>query len=233
MIECTGITKRFGDRVVLDQLSLTAGRGEVVALLGGNGAGKTTLLRILAGRLLADSGSARIDGIDPGRDPRRLAGTIGAVLSQPSAWYLRLDALQNLELFGVAQGLTAPAARSAATSQLDAAGLSEHARRAVGTYSQGMRARLAIARALLADPAVLLLDEPTAGVDATAAAALIDHLRAHRAARTVIMATHSLEETAAVADRAALLDRGKLVALLPVPDDALDLTDAVEAARCA
>ncbi|MBJ7470246.1 MAG: ABC transporter ATP-binding protein [Solirubrobacteraceae bacterium] len=217
MIACDQLVKRFPGRDALNGLSLHVPRGEIVALLGSNGAGKTTLLRILASRLVADAGTATIDGTDTAVGHRQLAGVVGAVLSSPSAWTLRLGALENLVVFGVAQGLTPKQASRAARQRLDEVRLSEHAGRPVGTYSQGMRARLAIARALLHDPPVLLLDEPTAGLDQQSATELVADLDRHRAERTVLISTHSLTEATALTDRAVLLAHGRVAIDVKTP----------------
>lgn len=232
MIACTDLVKRFPGHTALDGVTLTVSRGETVALLGGNGAGKTTLLRVLAGRLIPDGGGASIDGIDPSGTPRALAAVVGAAISPGGAWVLRLDALENLELFGVAQGLTRRAARRAAIAGVEAARLSADAKRPVGIYSAGMRARLAIARALLLDPPVLLLDEPSAALDRDSATRLGDEVLRGRGLRTVVFSTHRLAEAAALADRAVVLERGALRADLAIGPDTTgdDLARAIEGA---
>ncbi|MCW2991418.1 MAG: transporter related [Solirubrobacterales bacterium] len=200
-------------------MSLRAQDGELIAVLGINGSGKTTLLRLLAGRLVPDAGTASVAGHDVVGDRRALGAVCGAALSTEMAWYRRLDALTNLETFGTAQGLDRRAARAAAVARLADLGLEPHARRPVQELSVGMRARLAIARALLADPAVLLLDEPTAGLDPEAAESVLAHCRAQPGRRTVVMATHSISETTAHADRASVMRAGRVVAELRRPID--------------
>lgn len=235
MIACTDLVKRFPGRVALDGLTLSVSPGETVALLGSNGAGKTTLLRVLAGRLTPDGGTARVNGIDPSGHPQALAPIVGASLSPSSAWVLRLDALANLELFGVAQGLSRGAAREAAAERLASARLTEDAARPVGTYSAGMRARLAVARALLLDPPVLLLDEPGAALDRASAEQLAEQLSAEPGRRTVLFSTHLLEDAAAIAGRAVILNQGALSADMPIRPGTSgdDLASATEEARCA
>lgn len=224
VIRCRDLTKRFAERVAVDHLSLDVRAGEIVVILGGNGAGKSTLLRMIAGRLTPDEGSAEVAGADVVTDRRRAAARLGAVLSAEGAWYSRLDALANLEFFGVAAGLARTAARDAAVSRIEEAGLADVARRPVGTCSRGMRARLAIARALLADPSVLLLDEPSAGLDLESRERFADQLDAQRARRAVVLATHSASEAAALADRVVLLDGGRAVARLDGPVDTEEIT---------
>jgi ABC-2 type transport system ATP-binding protein len=229
VIRCRGLTKRFAGRRALDDVSLEVRRGEILALHGVNGSGKTTLLRILAGRLEPDSGAAAVAGFDVVARRRALAGACGAALSSDLAWYRRLDPVANLEVFGVAQGLGRRAARAAARARLEELGLLPHAARPVEELSSGMRARLAIARALLIDPLVLLLDEPTAGLDPQAADLVLAQCAALRGRRTVVIASHSARESAAVADRAVVLHMGRFVAELVAPFAAETLERQVRA----
>lgn len=210
-----GLTKRFRGNVVgLDDVDLDVERGEAVALLGPNGAGKTTLLRILATVILPDSGDAKIGGHDIRVDPLAVRRSIGVVLSEDRSWYLRLSGRANLEFFAVVYGLDRRAAGDRATALLHDHGLGQAADRRVSGYSAGMRARLALARALLASPPVLLLDEPTRSLDPMAAIDFRQRLRLLREDQvTILFATHDLHEAASLADRVIVLDHGRLQAI--------------------
>ncbi len=203
---------RTGARSVraLRDVTLTVGRGEVLALVGPNGAGKTTLLRILATLLLPTEGSARIGGADVVRESGRAKRLLGLAAGDDQGFYWRLSGLENLEFFAGLLGMHAAAGRRRATEALERADLLPMAREPVGRYSTGLRQRLAIARALLGDPPVLLFDEPTRSLDPVAAAGFrtLAAALAREHHRTVVMATHNLEEAELLADRAAILTGG-------------------------
>lgn len=196
-VAARGVSKSFGRNVALDELEFAAGAGEVVALMGRNGSGKSTLLRILAGSVLPDRGE-----IDIRRD------RLGWVLGDEHAWYWRLTGLQNLEVFGALRGMRLGDARRQGALLLEELRLADAIQQPVAQYSTGMKARLALARARLGDPAVVLLDEPTRGLDADAEEAFLSWLS--QAPATVIVATHSVSE-AVVADRVLVLRSGRVV----------------------
>jgi ABC-2 type transport system ATP-binding protein len=205
-----GLTKRFGTRLAVDELTLDAAAGEVLGLLGPNGAGKTTTLRMLAGLIAPSSGSATVDGLDPAAQPERVHTSIGFLTETPG-FYDRLSAERNLVYFaGFYEGIDA---RAAARRGLERLGLADRAKDKVGTFSKGMKQRLALARVLLHEPRVLFLDEPTAGLDPEAARdlrGLIASLR--RDGCTVLVSTHNLAEAEQLCDRIAVI-RTRLVAL--------------------
>lgn len=214
-ISARGLTKRFRGNVIgLDGVDLDVERGEAVALLGPNGAGKTTFLRILATLILPDSGEAQLGGHDIRTDPLAVRRSIGVVLSEDRAWYLRLSGRANLEFFAAVYGLDRRTAADRATALLHDHGLGDAADRRVSGYSAGMRARLALARALLASPPILLLDEPTRSLDPMAAIDFRQRLRLLRHDQvTILFATHDLHEAASLADRVVVLDHGRLQAI--------------------
>lgn len=212
-VETAALTKRYGDRLALDALTLEVPSGEVFALLGPNGGGKTTLFRILATSLEPDEGRFLVDGLDPARDRRAVRRRLGVVFQTPGL-DRKLTVSENLALHASLHGMPRATAEPAARDLLARFGLEERRRDRVETLSGGLARRVEIAKALLPSPAVLLLDEPSTGLDPGARLALRDTLRdlARRDGTTVLLTTHLFEEADA-ADRIGLLDRGRLVAL--------------------
>ncbi len=199
------LTKRFGDRVAVDDVSFSVARGEVFGFLGPNGAGKTTTVRMLAAVIAPTSGSGRVAGValEPanGLEIRQRV----AVMPESPGLYGRLTVAENLEFFAGLYGLRDGGARI--RQALDAVSLGARANDACGSLSKGLRQRVALARTLLADPAVVFLDEPTSGLDPVATREvheLIDGLRDRGV--TVFLTTHRLEEAERLCDRVAILD---------------------------
>jgi len=198
----------------LQDLTLTVRRGEVLGLLGTNGAGKTTLLKILATLILPNVGQVAVHGWDVVRDADQVRRIVGLVTGEERSFYWRLTGRENLEFFAAFQGLTAQATAARIEELRQTLGLEALDRR-FGLYSTGMRHRLAIARALLPHPAVLLLDEPTRSLDPLATAALHRLIRTTLVTElgcTIVLATHSLPEAEALCDRLAILHQGRLLA---------------------
>ena len=226
------LVKRFGSVIALQHVDLVVGVGEVVALLGPNGAGKSTLLRILSTSVLPDGGYAKLAGHDVVADAQAVRRSIGVVTGDDRAWYWRLTGRQNLEFFACLNGLRRRAAAARTDSLLTEVGLDRSANRRVGEYSSGMRARLALARAFISDPAVLLFDEPTQNLDPAATVAfreMITDFIARRPA-AVLFATHDLHEAAELAARVAVLSEGKIVFTKIGQSTAADLEQEVLAA---
>ncbi|MBN1678862.1 MAG: heme ABC exporter ATP-binding protein CcmA [Anaerolineae bacterium] len=211
MIEAQKLVKIFGVNPVLRGLDLDVQRGEFLALLGPNGSGKTTLLRILAALARPTSGTVRIGGWELPGEADYVRAQLGVVSHMPLL-YDTLTAEENLLFFARLYDLPRGERRDRVHTMLRRVGLHRRARDVVRTFSRGMVQRLAIARAVLHDPAVLLLDEPYTGLDQDAAALLDDLLGEVAAAgRTVIMTTHDLRRGHALADRIAILSRGTIV----------------------
>jgi len=210
LIRAEGLTRRFGDRIAVEGLTFVARPGEILGLLGPNGAGKTTTIRMLAGIIAPSFGSASVLGLDPARVPERVHERIG-LLTEAPGFYERLTARRNLTYFaGFYPGLQV---ERAVDEQLRIMGLSDRAGDNVGTFSKGMKQRLALARTLVHEPEVLFLDEPTAGLDPEAARdlrGLIVRLKGE--GRTILLSTHNLTEAEALCDRIAVF-RTRLVAL--------------------
>ena len=196
--------------VALRHVDLEARPGRILGLVGPNGAGKTTLIRIIAGLLDPDAGRVLVDGHDPATDPGAAARALGLVLADDRSLYWRLTGRQNLEFHGALFGLSRRDAAARADDLLAAAGLADNDRRVFG-YSTGMRARLAIARALVHEPRVVVLDEPTRSLDPIAARGLCAVLR-HLADSgcTILLSSHRLDELERVADDVAVLVAGQV-----------------------
>jgi linearmycin/streptolysin S transport system ATP-binding protein len=210
VVEARGIRKSYGSRLVLDAVSLSVGAGEVVGLLGPNGAGKTTTLSILATLLEADAGDVRIAGVDARTDPEGVRRNLGFV-PQSIALYPTLNAHQNLELFARLHGIGD--VRGACARALDDAGLADRARDPVAVLSGGMKRRLNLACGLVHRPGILLLDEPTVGVDPQSRENIFVTIKAAaRAGAAVIYSTHYMEEAERLCGRVLLIDHGRVVA---------------------
>jgi len=210
MIRAEKLTRAFGPRVAVEDVSFHARPGEIIGLLGPNGAGRTTTIRVLAGMIAPTSGEASVVGFDPARKPEKVHERIGLLTESPG-FYERLSAARNLAYFaGFYPGLDVP---TAVQKGLRTMGLADRSTDSVGTFSKGMKQRLALARALLNEPDVLFLDEPTSGLDPEAAKELREMiLRRKDEGRTILLSTHNLSEAEALCDRIAVL-RTRLVAL--------------------
>ncbi len=210
IVSARGLTRRFGVRAAVDAVDLDVRRGESLAVFGPNGAGKTTLLRLLAGALKATAGTLRVDGRDPAREDLEVRATLG-LLSHQSFLYDDLSARDNLLFFARLHGVGAP--RERADGLLDTVGLASRADDPVRTFSRGMQQRLSLARALVHDPLLLLLDEPFSGLDPHAARTLRETLQGlRRAGRTLIHTTHDPSEGLHLSDRWIFLARGRITA---------------------
>jgi ABC-2 type transport system ATP-binding protein len=211
-IEAIGVTKRFGKTAALRSVSFTASAGAVTALLGPNGAGKTTIIRVLSTLLRPDTGFARVGGHDTARQPELVQAMIG-LTGQALAVDGKLSGLENLTMFGRLHRLPWPVVRQRSARLLEAFGLSEAGRRAVKTFSGGMRRKLDLAISLMAEPPVLFLDEPTTGLDPDSRDALWDIIRGLvRQGTTVLLTTQYLNEADALADSIVFLADGQVVA---------------------
>ena len=211
VVQVTNLSHAYGDRLALDGLSLSVEAGEVFGLLGPNGSGKTTLFRILSTLLPAAPGTASILGMDVAAERDAVRRRIGVVFQSPSL-DKQLTAAENLTHQGHLYGLRGPELARRVSAALASVGLGERSRERVGTFSGGMRRRVELAKGLLHRPPVLLMDEPSTGLDPAARIDLWRQLRAISAAGvTVLLTTHLMEE-AEHCTRLAVLDRGRLLA---------------------
>jgi ABC-2 type transport system ATP-binding protein len=214
IIEVNGLTHMFGERKAIDSLSFSVHAGEIFALLGPNGAGKTTTIRLLNGLYQPTSGSLRVMGLDPKTQGDQLRQQTG-VLTETNALYERLSARQNLDFFGTLYGMSGVQLHHRIEELLKFFELENRSEEKVGTYSKGMKQRLALARALLNHPRLLFLDEPTSSLDPESSQQVHELIQSVREkdGQTVFLCTHHLEEAERLADRVAILNTGKLLAL--------------------
>ncbi len=202
-----GVTKSFGAINALDNFSLTLDRGRFIALFGPNGAGKTTLLKVVASLISPDQGEVTFDA------PRKGRGSVGYV-SHQTLLYPELTGFENLEFFARLYALRDR--RERVSSMLEAIGLSEASERRVRGYSRGMKQRLALARALLNDPPLLLLDEPYTGLDRLGSRLLTEILEKLKSkGRTILLVTHSVQEGLRLCDQVVIQSRGSVVFSAP------------------
>ena len=212
MVVVTGLSKRYGRVLALDDVSLRVAPGETYALLGPNGAGKSTLIHILCTVETADSGSLEIGGLDVAKRPRAVRRLLGVVFQEPSLDG-RLTVLENLDFHGRIHDVPRPARSRRIAELLDLVELGEWRDKLVRTLSRGMQRRLELARALVHDSRLLVLDEPTVGLDAQTRSRMWEYLAALKARRdvTVLVTTHYIEEVEA-ADTVCVIDRGRVLA---------------------
>lgn len=214
VITTEGLTRAFGDKIAVKGLDLSVRQGEVFGFLGPNGAGKTTTVRLLNGVLRASEGDARVLGLDVATQASEIRAQTG-VLTETLSLYEPLTARENLLFSGDLYGVSEDKLPGRANALLQEFGLGERADDRVGTYSRGMKQRLAVARALLHEPTLLFLDEPTSGLDPGAArmvTRVIEEL-SHREGRTIFLCTHNLAEAQRLCDRVGVIDRGVLQAV--------------------
>jgi len=212
MLEIRGLRKSFAGRVAVDGVSFAIGRGEIVGVLGPNGAGKTTTVSMISGLLRPDAGEVLVDGTPLAGDTDPRKRRLGLV-PQELALYDELSARDNLLYFGGLQAVPRAALDAAIASALKLVGLADRAAHRVSTFSGGMKRRLNLAAGLLHDPDVLLLDEPTVGVDPQSRNAIFDNLEALRAAgKGLLYTTHYMEEAERLCDRLVVIDQGRVVA---------------------
>jgi ABC-2 type transport system ATP-binding protein len=212
MIITQGLGKRFDEFWAVDSVDLRVDAGEVLALLGPNGAGKTTTVRMLTSVLRPTRGFARIAGFDVVKEARHVRRSVG-VLTEQHGLYGRMPAEDYLDFFGHIYGLDEKTRQERIRRLFDDFGLHQDRKRRLGEYSKGMRQKLALARALLHNPPVLLLDEPTSAMDPESARLVRDSIRQLRSeSRAIIICTHNLAEAEELADQIAIIRRGRIIA---------------------
>jgi ABC-2 type transport system ATP-binding protein len=211
-IEAKEVSKRFGSHLALDRLSLEVPPGEAFGLIGPNGAGKTTFLRILTGYRLPSAGDIVVDGLSVARERAQVQARLGYACEQPRL-YLDHRVETFLRLMGELRGLGGPRLRAAVEREIERFALGEVRRRPIAVLSKGFRQRVSLAQALLHDPALLVIDEPTVGLDPRQQLELHQTLRSLAGLHTLILCTHQLREAESCCDRVGLIDRGRLVGM--------------------
>jgi len=211
MIRINSISRSFGKLLAVDRFTVTIGAGEIFGLLGPNGAGKSTIISMMSGQLLPSGGELLINGSSPvDRAVKRVIG----VSPQSLAMYEELTAIGNLEFFGSLYGIKGKELNTRCREVLEFVGLGDRAKSRVEHFSGGMKRRLNLAITLVHDPQILLLDEPTVGVDPQSRNKLFDNVLALKAAgKTILYTTHYMEEAEKLCDRIGVLDKGRLLAL--------------------
>lgn len=209
MIVLTHVTKGFGSRPIVQDLSFAVPRGEIVGLLGPNGAGKTTTIRLINGVIRPDGGRITVGGYDPATQCERIS-QISGILTESAGFYMHMSGLENLRFFAALYGVTDRTRPAALLSEF---GLAEHGDRPVGSYSTGMKRRLALAKALLHRPEILFLDEPTNGLDPDGIQMVLEQIRLLNRSYgvTVMLSSHLLDQVESVCHRYLFLDQGRLI----------------------
>jgi ABC-2 type transport system ATP-binding protein len=211
MIETHDLSKQFHDFMAVDGVDLSVESGQILALLGQNGAGKTTTVRMLTALLSPTRGWARVAGYDVVKNGNDVRASVG-VLTEQHGLYMRMTAFEYLDYFGQIYGLSSTMRKSRSNHLLQYFGLTEAAHRRIGEYSKGMRQKLALARAMMHDPGVLLLDEPTSAMDPESARLVRDEIaRLKSSKRTIVICSHNLTEAEALADKIAIIYRGRIL----------------------
>ena len=211
MIETQDLSKQFNDFWAVDGVTLSVRPGQILALLGQNGAGKTTTVRMLTALLAPTRGTARVAGYDVERQGGQVRACVG-VLTEQHGLYLRMTGTEYLDFFGRIYGLDARGRKQRSTYLLEYFGLGAAAPKSIGEYSKGMRQKLALARALMHEPPVLLLDEPTSAMDPESARLVRDEIaRLRSSQRTIVICTHNLAEAEVLADIIAIIYKGRVL----------------------
>ena len=211
MIETHDLTKQFHDFLAVDEVNLSVDAGQILAILGQNGAGKTTTVRMLTALLNPTRGWARVAGYDVVKNGHDVRSSVG-VLTEQHGLYMRMTAIEYLDFFGQVYSLSAKVRKARSDHLLQYFGLTEASRRRIGEYSKGMRQKLALARAMMHEPGVLLLDEPTSAMDPESARLVRDEIaRLKSSQRTIVICSHNLNEVEILADKIAIIYRGRVL----------------------
>jgi sodium transport system ATP-binding protein len=212
LIEIKELSKRFKKVLAVDRISFRVARGEIVGLLGENGAGKTTTLRMLATMLKPTEGTALVNGYDIVRDQDEVRGEIGILFGGEVGLYDRLTARENISYFAELNGMSKVETEKSIQELVQLLDMEEYIDRRVGKFSRGMKQKVAIARSIVHKPSVMLFDEPTAGLDVTAARIVQDFIiRCKRDNKAIIFSSHSMAEVEKLCDRIVMIHRGRIL----------------------
>jgi len=211
MIDVEGLRKQFGSTVAVDNVSFHVKRGEIIGLLGPNGSGKTTIMRILTGFFPPTSGSAKVGGLDVGTDSIAVRRMIG-YLPESVVLYPDIPVARYLQFCGEVKDLRGAKLKSRIDAVIGAVGLGDVRKREIGKLSKGYRQRVGLAQALIAEPALLILDEPTVGLDPNQVIDIRNLIRELRGETTILLSTHILHEASLACDRVIIIYRGRIIA---------------------
>lgn len=212
MVEVINLTKKFKNITAVDNISFKVSDGEIVGLLGENGAGKTTTLRMLATMLRTTEGTAKINGFDVNQDSTKVRGQIGILFGGEVGLYDRLTARENIGYFAELNGMTKEETDKSIDYLIKMLDMGEYIDRRVGKFSRGMKQKVAIARSIVHNPSVMLFDEPTAGLDVTAARIVQDFiLKCKEDNKAIIFSSHSMQEVERICDRIVIIHKGKIL----------------------
>ncbi len=212
MIEIKELSKRFKKILAVDGISFSVAKGEIVGLVGENGAGKTTTLRMLATMLKPSSGTAAVNGYDIQRQPSQVRGEIGILFGGEVGLYDRLTGRENISYFAELNGMTKSETAASINELVNLLDMQEYIDRRVGKFSRGMKQKVAVARSIVHKPSVMLFDEPTAGLDVSAARIVQDFiLHCKEEKKAIIFSSHSMSEVEKLCDRIVMIHKGKIV----------------------
>ena len=211
MLKVENLTKKFKDFTAVDNVSFEAGKGEIFGLLGPNGAGKTTTIRVIATILEATDGTAEVNGFDIKKQPEKVRANVG-LLTTDIGLYDRFSARENLRYFGQLYGLDGEKLEDRIQELIDILNMRSFADKRAGKFSTGMKQKVAIARSIIHDPAVIIFDEPTAGLDVLAAQTVVNFMKSAREmGKLVILSTHDMYDAEKLCERVAIIHKGKIV----------------------
>lgn len=212
MLEIKGLSKRFKSVNVVDKLSFTANEGEIVGLLGENGAGKTTTLRMISTMLKPTEGSVVVNGYDVIKQPDKVRNEIGILFGGDVGIYDRLTAKENIQYFGRLYGMTDDEINNRIEELSKDLDMQEYIDRRAGKFSRGMKQKVSIARTIVHSPKVMLFDEPSTGLDVSAARVIHDFIiKCKGENKTILLSSHSMREVEKLCDRVVIINKGKLV----------------------
>lgn len=212
MIQVQNLSKQFKKIKAVDNISFDVKEGEIVGLLGENGAGKTTTLRMISTMLKATSGTALINGYDINKEASKVRGEIGILFGGEVGLYDRLTAKENIKYFAELNGMSADAAETSINNLASKFKMEEYINRRVGKFSRGMKQKVAIARAIVHEPTVILLDEPTAGLDISASKLIHDFIKdCKNDNKAIVFSSHSMNEVEKLCDRIIIIHKGAII----------------------
>lgn len=212
MLEVKNVTKRFKDKLAVENVSFTLNKGEIVGLLGENGAGKTTTLRMISTMLKPTEGSVLVNGFDVAKESDRVRSQIGILFGGEVGIYDRLTARENIKYFGSLYGIDGHVLDQRIDKMGKDLDMMEYMDRRVGKFSRGMKQKVAIARSIVHEPPIMLFDEPSTGLDVTAARIVQDFiLKCKEEGKTILFSSHSIKEVEKLCDRVIIINKGKIV----------------------